>query len=151
MKAGRLVDLHPLLDLLRPRLEALATDPEVALIAVPPHLGRLTQRGLHLPDLLAGGLTATGRRVVRALARQDDLAPRRDDRQAAPQFTLRIAGLGRPALLVDDVVTTGATLQAAASVLLDGGWNVRGALCLADARPGAIRSALDEERARVLP
>lgn len=143
MKAGRLPDWTPLLDLLRPRLPQIASDPDLALIAVPPHLGRLAQRGLHLPDLLAGGLAGSGRRAVRALARQDDLGPRREDRQGTPEFALRIAGLGRPALLLDDVVTTGTTLRAAASVLLDGGWNVRGALCLADARPGAIAHALE--------
>lgn len=37
----------------------------------------------------------------------------------------------RPVLLVDDILTTGATALAAASALEAGGWQVRGLLCLA--------------------
>lgn len=142
MKDGRLVDLQPLLAAMVPRLTAIAGPDDITLVAVPPNLGRLSQRGMHLPDLLAGGLTARGRKAVRALGRLDDQAPRRDDRAAVPEFSLRIAGLGRQAVLVDDVVTTGATLRAAAEVLSEGGWLVRGAMCLADARPAAIQAAI---------
>jgi predicted amidophosphoribosyltransferase len=43
----------------------------------------------------------------------------------------RLDGGGRPALLVDDVVTSGATLGEAARALQDGGWYVVGAAVVA--------------------
>jgi predicted amidophosphoribosyltransferase len=106
------------------------------LCAIAPQRARLIERGWHLPDQLAA-LASQPR--IWALQRTDRLAPRRLQRAAAPQFS---AGRGTARiLLVDDVVTTGATLDAAATALSAAGWQVAGAVVLADARPAQIAAA----------
>lgn len=114
---------------------------DISLVPVPPQRARLVQRGLHLPDLLAASLEDPkgGRRVVRALHRRDLQAPRRADRSELPVFAASGRPTGAPcAVLLDDVVTSGQTLERAAAALRDAGWQVRGALCLADARPAVF-------------
>ncbi len=113
------------------------------LVAVPPHRQRLRERGWHLPDMLTA--QARGSRIWRPVVRSDVAGPRRGDRSAMPRFAWcaresAAAGSG-PVLLVDDVVTTGATLQALASVLGERGVAVAGAVCLADARPEVVAEA----------
>ena len=101
-----------------------------AIVPVPLHPRRERERGYNQATLLARELGVNlGRPVVedvlhrtRATAPQVNLNPR--DRQANVQGAFRCEDLrltGRRLLLVDDVCTTGATLEAAASALRQAG------------------------------
>ena len=103
------------------------------LVAVPVHRDRAAQRGYDQAALLAAAAgTALGSPVIDALERwQATTAQFQLDRRARAS---NVAGAFRPrtgdafepvhgrwVVLVDDVMTTGATLSACAAVLLDGG------------------------------
>ncbi len=102
------------------------------LVPVPVHAGRRRERGYDQAELIAAAAAdALGRPWVPGLERRRATAPqfRLDRRHRAANvddaFGLRTAAgaaiRGRWVLLVDDVVTTGATLCAAARALLDAG------------------------------
>lgn len=130
----------------RALVEAAAPRSRPTLVAVPPHLGRLRDRGWHLPDLLAA--QCRGVRVWRPVVRCDGAEPRRQDRTATPRFAWaahgKAATMPGSVVLVDDVVTTGATLQALADVLRQRGMTVTTAVCLADARPEVVAQVVAE-------
>ncbi|MFH1532253.1 MAG: double zinc ribbon domain-containing protein [Pseudomonadota bacterium] len=114
-----------------------------ALVPVPLHLRDLRSRGYNQAALLAGHLGRSWGLPVRDVLRRTrrsggqggrDPAGRRAAVEGA--FALRRGALrrldGRPVLLVDDVLTTGATAQEVARVLRAGG--IRVAAVIAAAR-----------------
>ncbi|MBN1334498.1 MAG: ComF family protein [Deltaproteobacteria bacterium] len=113
-----------------------------AVVAVPSPPARVAARGFSAPHLLAG---AVARRLgvphVRALhrhrgPRQAGLARRARGANVAGAFTLSGPFVDEPVLLlVDDVVTTGATASACAQVLLVGGARAVHLLAFAAALP----------------
>jgi len=111
------------------RCRALLADADMV-VGVPLHPERLKERGFNQADLLARGLASFGRaRVQRPLARvlrtqsQTHLSSRERRRNVKHAFAM-VRGAevrGAVVVLVDDVVTTGATIRACALTLLDAG------------------------------
>lgn len=112
----------------------------VTLVPIPLHPERLAERGYNQAALLARHVSRiTGRPVdFSSLVRQKETSPqarltkeaRRENAEAA--FAAPGPRLPRgPVVLVDDVMTTGATLDAAAAPLLERGVVVWGALVVA--------------------
>lgn len=120
----------PLAALLAARL-AVDGLPAAAVLAVPLHQGRLRHRGYNQSEELARGLrrrlglTAPPGRLVRVrdTPPQVGLDRLRRLRNVEGAFAWSgPPGEGEPVLLVDDVVTTGATLEACAAALAAAGF-----------------------------
>jgi ComF family protein len=117
-------------------------DPPAALVPVPLHAARLRQRGYDQALEIARALSrqcgppvrADALRRVRATAAQSRLDARARRGNLQDAFSLR-PGVRLPAhvALVDDVMTTGATLHACARALREGGVERVDAWCLARA------------------
>jgi ComF family protein len=144
---GRVAVAAPLGALLAERGAALvgltAADPAPidAVVPVPLHPARLAERGFNQAELLAAPCArAWGRPLVTgALVRtrptrpQTELDAAERGANVAGAFAVRrpAALAGRRVLLVDDVLTTGATARAAARALREGGAAAVGVLVLA--------------------
>lgn len=117
------------------RLRAITGD--AALVPVPVHAERLAARGYDQAALLAGGLARRSRmRVaptlvrVRATTKQHRLDRGARLRNLRGAFALSVRA-PPVAILVDDIITTTATLEACAGVLHDAGCEAVYALAIA--------------------
>jgi ComF family protein len=124
--------------LLREALARMPGDPPEAIVPVPLHPARVRRRG-HAPAsvLAAAAGRALGDPVLRALLRIRDTPSQTGKGRAARRlnvagcFAATAGALPARLWLVDDVVTTGATLGEAARVLRRSGARHLAALCLA--------------------
>lgn len=118
--------------LLADAIQSLVQNDEVIVVPVPLHRGRLWERGFNQAELLARVVaTELERPLVRLLVRQRFTLPqfkltkiaRRENVQAA--FAIRLSQApqitNKTVLLVDDLVTTGATLNECAKILRENG------------------------------
>lgn len=120
--------LHAALD------RAVADRPRVEVVAVPTSRAAFRRRGYDPVALLLGGRRDAAPRVLRAVGRSSaqktlGAAERAANRRGA--FSARGDLTGRVFVVVDDILTTGATLDEAARALAAAGGTVVGAATLA--------------------
>lgn len=133
---------QPLARLLGHLLEPFGSD--VLLLPVPMHRQRLAERGYNQSALLAGALGKHhGIKVdyrllqrVQQTAQQAGLNAQARRLNVEDSFAIRERRRSRPAavVLVDDVVTTGATLLGCVAALERAGYEVRGGVAVARAK-----------------
>lgn len=131
---------RPLGGLLAQVVDASAS---IALVTcVPPNPQRVRKRGYHPAEVLARHVGhALGVRFRPLLVKRRTTPPQvgrpREDRRQAMRglFSARCRGRGEPVLVVDDVITTGATVSEAARALGDAEFGEVGVVACASAVP----------------
>ncbi|HTV19596.1 MAG TPA: ComF family protein [Polyangiaceae bacterium] len=126
MKFGQRTDLADRLSALLPRVPL---SKGVLVVPVPLHLVRLVERGFNPPALLARGWCREvgGELAPWALERwretphQSKLSARERAHNVVGAFVAHEGAAGRHAILLDDVITTGATLDACRRALYAAG------------------------------
>ncbi|MEV4639187.1 phosphoribosyltransferase family protein [Actinoplanes sp. NPDC049548] len=124
------------------------------------HMARLAAHAVR--RLRAAGWQAELRRPLRALARADSASLNVAERATAAESSLRIKGaririprrwprIGGTLIVVDDIVTTGATLAAVTARLREADMQVAGAAVLAATRLRKARGAEGYARAGAVP
>lgn len=122
---------------MRSVLAAAVRDLDAAMfVPVPTSRRSMRQRGYRVPDLLVRRAGATVVRLLRpASAAGDQRALGRDQRRRNVAGTMRARRRALrgdpPVVIVDDVITTGATCEEAATALADAGFDVACAVALA--------------------
>ncbi len=122
---------------------------DYTVVPIPLHAERLRQRGYNQAALISQAFCErTGLRHlpealvrVRATAAQYELNPLQRQQNLAGAFALKRAP-ATPVLLVDDIYTTGSTIQAAQQVLVAAGIPVAGVIVVAKAQQAADRPTL---------
>lgn len=133
---GQTLLAHPLGAALAAVLPANAILPEsdVVLVPVPTSRASFRRRGYRVPELLvrrAGGTAIRALRAVGGTADQRGLgAQERAENVRGSMVAIRNGG-GATAVIIDDVITTGATLDVASEVLREAGFDVIGGAVLA--------------------
>jgi predicted amidophosphoribosyltransferase len=131
--AARIRLAHPLGALTAAACEDLAADRTV--VAVPPGRRRLRSRGFDPAALIAAAvaerLGLPRANCLRRIDHRRQVGRPRSERLGAPPSVGAIGPAPPSVLLVDDVLTTGATLAACATVLRDTGCESLAAVCFA--------------------
>jgi predicted amidophosphoribosyltransferase len=142
--------------------DAVPRPPPGWLVPIPAGRRRLRQRGYNQAEMIARPLGARWRmpvatailRRVRETKTQTALTPEGRLANVAGAFvaapvpaSMRAPGSRvRQAILVDDVLTTGATLDAAAVALATAGWPAVGVVTFARAMPFETRALVGQSR-----
>ena len=132
---GETLLVRPLGRALAGAMDASAPSPadHLAMVPVPTSRAAFRRRGYRVPDLLIRAAGASPRPVLTRRRHADQRGLSIEERAANARGTMRArgAGAGIRAVVIDDVVTTGATLDEAARALGRAGYHVVGAFALA--------------------